>query len=85
MTACWGSASVIGDKVYVADEDGDVSIFQHSPDPRIAMINGEPVAEILMENSIYSTLVVANDVLFFTTRNKLYAIAAPKKKTPAGK
>jgi serine/threonine protein kinase/outer membrane protein assembly factor BamB len=37
FAACWSSALIVEEKVYVANEDGDVSVFRHSADPRIAM------------------------------------------------
>ena len=37
LAACWGSALLVDGKVYVCDEDGDVTVFRHSADPSIAM------------------------------------------------
>ena len=37
LAACWGSALLVDGKVYICDEDGDVTVFRHSADPRIAM------------------------------------------------
>ena len=37
LSACWGSPMIVGDKVYIGDEDGDISIFNLSADPKLAM------------------------------------------------
>jgi HEAT repeat protein/outer membrane protein assembly factor BamB len=74
FAAAWGSALVVDDKVYVGDEDGDVAIFRHSPNTLIDPAQGTPVAEINMDTSIFSTPVVANNVLFLVCRNAMYAI-----------
>jgi outer membrane protein assembly factor BamB len=37
LSACWGSPMIVNDKVYVGDEDGDISIFNLSADPKLAM------------------------------------------------
>jgi outer membrane protein assembly factor BamB len=47
LAAAWGSAMIAGDKVCVGDEDGDISVFRLSADPKVAMQeveeNGEPL------------------------------------------
>ena len=74
FAACWGSPLLVGDRVYIADEEGKISIFRHSADPAIAMPDGAPLAEIEMPNSIYPTPIVANDVLYIAAKDMLYAI-----------
>jgi len=37
LSACWGSPLLVDGKVYIGDEDGDVLVFRHSAQPRIAM------------------------------------------------
>ena len=37
FAAAWGSPLIVGDKVYIGDEDGDISIFNLSADPNVAM------------------------------------------------
>lgn len=74
MAACWGSPLLVDGKVYVGDEEGKISVFRHSADPAIAKPDGAPLAEIEMTNSIYSTPIVANDVLYVVTKDTLYAI-----------
>ena len=72
FSPAWGSPLVVDGKVYIGDEDGDLSIFEHSK--KMKHIN-----EIYMEESIKSTPIVANNVLYIMTLNTLYAI------TPDGK
>ncbi|MEJ7592450.1 MAG: PQQ-binding-like beta-propeller repeat protein [Planctomycetaceae bacterium] len=70
----WGSPLIVEDHVYICDTDGDVAIFRHSAEPETAFPMGAPFAEICMETAIFSTPVVANNVLYIATRNTLYAI-----------
>jgi outer membrane protein assembly factor BamB len=37
LSASWGSPLIVDGKVYIGDEDGDVSVFNHSADPAKAM------------------------------------------------
>ncbi|HVW39623.1 MAG TPA: PQQ-binding-like beta-propeller repeat protein, partial [Pirellulales bacterium] len=83
FAASWGSALLVDGKVYVGDEEGKVSIFRHSADPVMAMPDGAPLAEIEMGNSIYSTPIVANDVLYVVTKDTLYAIES-REEVPGG-
>ncbi len=76
----WGSPLIVEDKVYIGDEEGDIAIFRHSSDPNMALkadlVTGEvpELGEINMGNSVYSTPIVANNVLYIATKNTLYAI-----------
>jgi outer membrane protein assembly factor BamB len=83
LSAMWGSPLIVNDRVYIGDEDGDVCVFAFSADPEIAMPkredeNGEvknlPLATISMFNSVYSTPVVANGVLYIENKDRLFAI-----------
>ncbi len=69
----WSSPSVIGDKVYIGDEDGEVVVVGTGK-----ALNRLTESEdgIDMEDSVYSIPVAANGVLYITTRSKLYAIEA---------
>ena len=59
LAQAWGSPLIVEDNVYIGDEDGDVSIFKLSPETdEDGMV--EPIAEINMGNSVYSTPIVAN-------------------------
>ena len=84
LAAVWGSPLIVGDYVYIGDEDGDVCVFRLSADPKVAMqeidgelqpINANEDGEVVnMGNSVYSTPVVANDVLFIANKDRLFAI-----------
>ena len=37
LAASWGSGLIVGDKAYFGDEDGDISVFNLSADPKQAM------------------------------------------------
>ena len=67
LAACWGSALIVDGKVYIGDEDGDITIAELSPKLNI-------IAEVNMGNSIYSTPVVANDILYISNKTHLFAI-----------
>lgn len=84
LAACWTTPLIAGERVYVADEDGDVAIFSLSADLNKSVKSStykdtgavyEPLHEINMENSIYVMPVVANNVLFIANKNRLFAIA----------
>lgn len=47
---------VVGDRVYVADEEGDVAIFGLSADPGVAMRRTEDGEEPLVENTVGNRL-----------------------------
>jgi outer membrane protein assembly factor BamB len=68
LAAVWGSPLVVGGKVYLGDEDGDVAVLQAGRELK-------KIAEPNMGSSVYSTPVPANGVLYIMTRGDLYAIA----------
>ena len=72
FAAMWGSAFVVDGKVYLGDEDGDVTVFQHGRELKV-------LNEVNMGSSVYSTVVTANGAMFIMTRNNLYAIAQGAK------
>ena len=75
LGAAWGSPLIVEDKVYIGDEDGEVAIFRHSADPLVAMEDEEPAYGTRdMGNSVYSTPIVANNVLYISNRTHLFAI-----------
>ncbi|MEZ6050689.1 MAG: PQQ-binding-like beta-propeller repeat protein [Planctomycetaceae bacterium] len=73
----WGSPLIVDGHVYIGDEDGDVAIFEHSTE------SNEPIAEVSMNNSVYSTPVVANGVLFISNKSTLFAIKEGAQSDPA--
>jgi outer membrane protein assembly factor BamB len=71
FAAIWGSPIVIDGKVYLGDEDGDVTILNADRTMKI-------IAEHNMGSSVYSTPVPANGALFIVNRNQLIALAEQK-------
>ncbi len=79
LAAAWGSPLIVEDKVYIGDEDGEVAIFRHSANKEVAMqdVDGEwepAYGTRDMGNSVYSTPIVANNVLYISNRTHLFAI-----------
>ena len=68
FAAIWGSPILIDDKLYLGDEDGDLTVLQHGKELKV-------LAEQNMGSSVYSTVVPANVTLFIMNRNQLYALA----------
>ena len=68
FAAAWGSPCIVEGKVYIGDEDGDVTIFELSSEMKI-------IKEINMDNAVYSTPVVANNTLFISNKSNLFAIS----------
>jgi len=64
----WGSPLVAEGKVYLGDADGDVAVFK-------AGTEMNKLSVVDMGDSVYSTPVPANGVLYVMTRSQLYAIA----------
>ena len=73
----WSSPFVADGKVYIGDEDGDLTVLPLKADfdPK----KDDPIFETNMLVPIYSTPVVANGTLYVGTQTHLYAIEAPKK------
>ena len=68
LSPVWGSPLVVDGKVYLGDQDGDVAVLKAGTEIK-------KISEIDMGNSVYSTPVPANGVLYIMTRSELYAIA----------
>jgi outer membrane protein assembly factor BamB len=84
LSAAWGSPLIVEDKVYIGDEDGEVSVFKHSADPSEAMKeeDGEMVPLYGTRNmgaSVYGTPVVAGNVLYIGNQTHLFAITSDGK------
>ncbi len=77
LTACWSSPLITDGKVYIGNEDGGVLIFKLSDKKEILSKDkdGQP-GPIEMDSSVYSTPIVANGVLYISTRTHLFAIQA---------
>lgn len=71
LAASWGSPLIADGKVYMGDEDGDIVVFNLSKEQH------DPIAEINMGNSIYSTPVIANGILYIANKTHIFAIQNP--------
>ena len=71
FAAIWGSPIVIDGKVFLGDEDGDVTILNADKALKV-------VAENNMGSSVYSTATPANGVIYIVNRNQLVAVAETK-------
>jgi outer membrane protein assembly factor BamB len=67
FAAIWGSPMIIDDKVYLGDEDGDVTVLQHGQQLKV-------VSEMNMGSSVYATVVPVNGKLLIMNRNQLWAL-----------
>ena len=85
FAASWGSPLIVENKVYIGDEDGDVAIFPLTSDPKKALkkdAKGDlkpALGEQYCENAVYTTPIVANNVLYITNKNTLFAISKDGK------
>ena len=68
LAIVWGSTMIVEDKIYVGDQDGMLSVFKLNQ-------KKELISQIEMDNCIYATPVVANDVLYIVNQTTLFAIA----------
>jgi len=68
LAAVWSSPVVVGNRIYLGDEDGDITVFEHGPTLKV-------VAEVNMGSAVYSSVVPANGALYVVNRNKLFALA----------
>lgn len=73
LAQSWGSPLIADGHVFIGDEDGDVTIFEFGPE------NVEPMEEINMGSSVYSTPVGANETIYISTKDKLFAIGVPRE------
>ncbi len=67
LAAAWGSPLIVDGKVYIGNEDGDITVFALSKDKEL-------LSKINMGNSVYSTPIVANGTLFIANKTHLFAI-----------
>lgn len=76
FAACWSAPLILGEQVYLADEDGDIAVFALSDQMELLM-------ETNMESAVYSTPTAANGSLYISTRNRLFALEEGAQSTPA--
>jgi len=67
LAAVWGSPLLADGKIFIGDEDGEMCVFELSPQRKL-------LAENYMGASIYSSAVAADNVLYVATRTHLIAI-----------
>ena len=75
LAAAWGSPLLVDGHVYIGDEDGDVTVLKVSREREV-------VAEINMGNTLYTTPIVAGNVLYIATKDRLFAIEEGAKTDP---
>jgi outer membrane protein assembly factor BamB len=68
FAAVWGSPFVVDGKVYIGDEDGDVTVLAHGKEKKV-------LAEMNMGSSVYATVTPAHGTIFLNNRNQLFAIS----------
>ena len=73
LAACWGSPLIVDGKVYIGDEDGEDHGLQ-----ALDKSTKDLIAEIDMGNSVYTTPVVANNMLFIANKTHIFAIGEAK-------
>jgi outer membrane protein assembly factor BamB len=76
LAASWSTVLIAGDRVYVADVDGEIAVFALSKEMKL-------ISEQDMRTPLYTTPVVAGGVLYISTFNTLYAIAEGATSKPA--
>lgn len=77
LAAAWGSSMIADGKVFVGDEDGDIAVFDVKKEPH------DPIVEINMVNSVYSTPIIANGVMYIANKDHIFAIQAEDVATGA--
>ncbi len=70
LSAAWGSPLIADGKVYIGDEDGELAVFRLTAEPH------DPLAEVDMRNSVYSTPIVAHNVLYISNKTHVFAIGS---------
>jgi outer membrane protein assembly factor BamB len=68
----WGSPLIVEGKVYIGDADGDVTVFEAGKEKKI-------LSEVNVGNAVFTSPVVANNVLYLANRSTLYAISSEGK------
>jgi outer membrane protein assembly factor BamB len=85
LAAAWGSPLIVDGKVYIGDEDGDVTIFKLSSKKEIlSRDESGDLGPINMGNSVYSTPIISDNVLYITNKTHLFAIAEEEEQKVSG-
>jgi outer membrane protein assembly factor BamB len=72
FAAVWGSTMVVDGRVYVGDEDGDVTVLATGKTKKV-------IAEQNMGSAVYATLIPAHGRFYINNRNQLFAISVDGK------
>jgi outer membrane protein assembly factor BamB len=75
FAAIWGSPMYIDGRIYIGDEDGDVTVLQAGKELKV-------LAEMNLGSSVYSTAVPANGAIYLNNRNQLFAFAEGASSPP---
>ncbi len=67
LDVLWNAPLIVDGRVYCGTENGDVKIFELSKTKNL-------IAEMNVENTVYTTPVVANNILYITNKCDLFAI-----------
>jgi len=68
LGAIWGSLLLAGDRLYVGNEDGVMTVLRAGREKKV-------LAEIEMDAPLYSRPALVGDALYLATANRLYLIA----------
>jgi outer membrane protein assembly factor BamB len=82
LAALWTTPLVTRDHVYIFDEDGMVHVFGNSADPKVAMPSGGPIAVSQMPSAIYTNASIDEGIIYFATRDALWAIENRSQRMP---
>jgi outer membrane protein assembly factor BamB len=66
--AIWGSLLLAGDRLYVGNEDGTMTVLRAGREKKV-------LAQIEMDAPLYSRPALVGDALYLATANRLYLIA----------
>jgi outer membrane protein assembly factor BamB/HEAT repeat protein len=69
FSAIWGSLLLAGDRLYVGNEDGTMTVLRAGREKKL-------LARIEMNAPLYSRPALVGDALYLATANRLYLIAA---------
>ncbi|MCA9202010.1 MAG: PQQ-binding-like beta-propeller repeat protein, partial [Planctomycetales bacterium] len=76
LAQIWSTPVIADGKVYVCDEDGDVTVFRQSATKVL-------VVENVLDESVFSTPAAVDRTLFIGSRTKLFACRQDATRTPA--
>jgi outer membrane protein assembly factor BamB len=75
LGAIWGSLLLAGDRLYVGNEDGTMTVLRAGRQKQL-------LAQIEMDAPLYSLPALIGDALYLATTNRLYLIAATPDSRP---